>query len=726
MKCSRSIFNLLKNFENELSDINKDNINESNDSLSSKSFQYNHQNDKIYTKEKYYIKEEYNINYLKLKRKGFQYLLKRNYYSCFISFQGCYNISKNYLRDKIKQIDSLINMSICEYYNGNFKNSVFCIEEAKIIYEKISLEYCHITQVEKIWLGLKLYSNSSMTNLSMNNYNISINDIKKIFDLINIEKKNKKKLSYLKNVIYTLFKVDSLLYINSENKLLTNDKNTIKNNVFDNYSYINNYEKDIYEANLNNIEILMNDFLVSLKYNNNMILLNSFIENGKKYKKNNDFTGFYFCIFNQYLIICHYIISKKANIDNNYESDIKELKRRLYLYNKHLIGKEILSQMDDKNKEILKFIQEFNDKMECSSKIFTLLKNVENELSNKIENIYIEKYYSPYIIKLVLLYSLKRLYKKQLYYEIEINKKHKNKNIQKENEDYQIEIYKNIKNNNNLIKELKKLLYKIKNYEIDLSLIQSNKIISSTFIKIKILFKNVIFIYYKSTLYQSFHKYRAIIHIIKMRKLYKKIHKFLSKNYEEIVEGMNLVKIKNGSNGYKTHFYSLDSDSNTFMIKEVEIQNNNTYSYILLKDVTKIMYGIKTVNLGNNARDKKDEDNESIKLLRQPWRFLSFIIKKRSLDLYCNDVQLNNWFYGLKLFTNENNVEYKMISSHKFVLLKIKFKMIMKLKEAIKDGEIRDENHKYNKIIDRLNIEKDIKKVSFTKLILFYNRLMNQ
>ena len=94
--------------------------------------------------------------------------------------------------------------------------------------------------------------------------------------------------------------------------------------------------------------------------------------------------------------------------------------------------------------------------------------------------------------------------------------------------------------------------------------------------------------------------------------------------------------------------------------------------------------------------------------------------------MYCNDDQLNKWFYGLKLFTNENHVEYKMISTHKFVLFKIKFKMIMKLKQVTKDGEIKDENHKYSKIIDRLNIEEDIKNISFTKLILFYNRLMNQ
>ena len=114
-----------------------------------------------------------------------------------------------------------------------------------------------------------------------------------------------------------------------------------------------------------------------------------------------------------------------------------------------------------------------------------------------------------------------------------------------------------------------------------------------------------------------------------MRKLYKNIHKFLSKNYEKIVEGMNLIKIKKGSKAYKTRFYSLDPDSNTFIIKKIEIKNNPAYSYNLFKDVTKIIYGIKTLNYGNKPTDKKGEDNESIKLFRFPWRILSFITALR-------------------------------------------------------------------------------------------------
>ena len=223
-----------------------------------------------------YVQDEYYINFIKLKRKGFKYIIDRNYSSGFKIFNNCYNLSKEYLKDKIRQIDSLINMSICEYYNGNFKNSRTLIEKAKKIYETVSLGESHITPMEKTHLGLKLFTNSSMTNLTMNKYNDSINDIKKIIEFINIEKDIYKKLSYLKNIIYNLFKVDSLLNINTENKLLKSIKNSLIEKL--NEENNNNEEnKNINEDYLDINERIINDFLASLKYKNNMILLNSFI-----------------------------------------------------------------------------------------------------------------------------------------------------------------------------------------------------------------------------------------------------------------------------------------------------------------------------------------------------------------------------------------------------------------------------------------------------------------
>ena len=59
-----------------------------------------------------YVKDEYYIKYIKLKRKGFKDIVEKNYIQGLSIFSECYELSSKHLKDKIKQIDSLINMSI--------------------------------------------------------------------------------------------------------------------------------------------------------------------------------------------------------------------------------------------------------------------------------------------------------------------------------------------------------------------------------------------------------------------------------------------------------------------------------------------------------------------------------------------------------------------------------------------------------------------------------------
>ena len=161
-------------------------------------------------------------------------------------------------------------------------------------------------------------------------------------------------MSLLKNILYTLFKVDSLLNFISENKLIKdiNENNANNNNVN------SESENNIIYNNFNINENIMNDFLASLKYQNSMILLNSFIVNGTKYKNNNDLTENYFCIFNQFLILYNNAINvNKDNngnsIDNDNENNLEQLKERLYICNKVLLGEEIISEINNNNyKEI--------------------------------------------------------------------------------------------------------------------------------------------------------------------------------------------------------------------------------------------------------------------------------------------------------------------------------------------------------------------------------------
>jgi len=94
-----------------------------------KSIKYSYSTESKY--EINYVKDEYYIKYINLKREGFQSIINRNYSLGFNIFKSCYELSQKFLKDKIRQIDSLINMSICEYYNGNFKNSLSLINMGK-------------------------------------------------------------------------------------------------------------------------------------------------------------------------------------------------------------------------------------------------------------------------------------------------------------------------------------------------------------------------------------------------------------------------------------------------------------------------------------------------------------------------------------------------------------------------------------------------------------------
>jgi hypothetical protein len=147
-------------------------------------------------------------------------------------------------------------------------------------------------------------------------------------------------------------------------------------------------------------------------------------------------------------------------------------------------------------------------------------------------------------------------------------------------------------------------------------------------------------------------------------------------------------------------------------------------SFNLFKDVTKITYGIRSKNLIGKLKDKNKGDPDTRKLLRAPWRFISFILKKKSVDLYCEDEQVDNWFYGLKDFTRDNSVEYKILSTNKFVLNKIKYRIAIKLKVEIDNGNIVEE--KSIDLISKLIKEKAFHNISFSKLILLYNKLMSK
>ena len=686
-----------------------------------------------------YIKDEYYINYIKLMRKGFKELLEKNYTNGYNIFLESYELSSKHLKNKVKQIDSLINMSICQYYNGNFKNSVYLLDNAKKIFSSLSLGECHIAPREKIKLGIKLYANSSMTNLSVNNYKESINDIKFIINLIETENDFYKKLSLFKSVLNYLFKVETLLNIKNENEIMTDINNNFNFNISDkNLINLNEEQK----SEINNIQIenqnekMIHDFLACLKYKKYLIILNSFVENASIYKKEKNLTGYYFCIFNQYLITYNMAINDDKELqDKNITNE--EIKERLYICYKNLLGEKISSDIKEKklNKDITTFLSEFNDKMECSYEIFSMLEEYEKSINKVTKDFYKSKKgpdiltkkkkniklqlneESPYLVKLCLKYSLNHLRKKR---DMLINLNNENKDNILENKDSQ----EPLNNINALIKELEILLSKIATYEIDITSIKKNKINEDIIKNINILLENLTYIYYKSLLYRRFHKLQEKILKIQLTENSENIDTFLENHYNSIIKGMELIKVNYRTKGHKIYFYNIDEDSTTLNVREIQDELYPTKSYNLFKDVTKLTYGLRSNNLINKIKNKNEVNPETRQLLLTPWRFISFVLKKKSVDLYCEDDQVDSWFYGFKYFTNNNNVEYKIISTNKYLLNKIKYRIAMKLKIAIDRKHIKEKRS--ISIILKIIKEKAFHNISFTKLILLYNKYMKE
>ena len=165
-----------------------------------------------------------------------------------------------------------------------------------------------------------------------------------------------------------------------------------------------------------------------------------------------------------------------------------------------MIGKDLISNISKKDPKVI--LKEFNDKIECSSEMFSLLENYEQELyfnfqkfkqskeSKKIStnkkltlvrgNIFInENIKSPIIIKLLIRHSINLLL-------IRSKNEPENKNI------------------NILINELNILQEKISNYEINIDDIKIQKINQNMLSFIKKIFNNLLYIYHKNILHKNF------------------------------------------------------------------------------------------------------------------------------------------------------------------------------------------------------------------------------
>ena len=603
-------------------------------------------------------------NYIKENIKAFQLIRKRNYIEATKTYKTCINIAEE-LKDNYKIRDSHCNYSISLFYNGKIEESIKILNtNYKNHLKKQNLN----DDMKNIILDLKILSNLSIANLSLN----KIEDSKKSFNnLCNILEKQddtQTQLNLIKIVLYIFFRVDSLADMNEN----INEKIIIEEN------------SEQSELNKKIIKKIINSFHSYLKNNDIKIWINCLKEEIENLKTINDYNGMIFAIFN--LESSLYIKSVEEKDDKNIQSSLSKFSSLI----KVLLGE---NNFDESNVKIIlnNIKQKMKQAVDMYKKLYNLESNVIMKLRDKKINVEKEKksnndynLNSPILVKILLKNSLK--YVKDYIKDQDLCK--------------QIE--------GQITKTIQVLSDKnYNNFSIKLNSISPE--ISKVILK---LLNNLLSIYSKCKLRKYINIYRHNIGKKKIKKTNIFVDHFIDSYYKGIQLGDSLVKINFNNKSTKTHFYKLHLKKNCIQVYQKE-NDIDVYKEININSIIKITFGIHSQNLKNKIGSLPNH---------QAWLYMSFILSNRSLDLCLNENQIKKWYYGLSQYLKNVNKEYKSISRSKYILNRCKMKMANKIINSNLKNKINDSETKLK--IGKVN-ETGMNKISFIKLLLLYKTITN-
>ena len=603
-------------------------------------------------------------NYIKENIKAFQLIRKRNYIEATKTYKTCINIAEQ-LKDNYKIRDSHCNYSISLFYNGKIEESIKILNTN---YKNHLKEQNLNDDMKNIILDLKILSNLSIANLSLN----KIEDSKKSFnDLCNILEKQddtQTQLNLIKIILYIFFRVDSLAEMNEN----INEKIIIEEN------------SDQSELNKKIIKKILNSFHSYLKNNDIKIWINCLKEEIENLKSINDYNGMIFAIFN--LESSLYIKSVEEKDDKNIQSSLSKFSSLI----KVLLGE---NNFDESNVKIIlnNIKQKMKQAVDMYKKLYNLESNAIMKLRDKKINVEKEKksnndynMNSPILVKILLKNSLKYV--------------------------------KNYIKDQNLCKQIEGQITKTiqvlsdKNYNnFSIKLNSISPEISKVILK---LLNNLLSIYSKCKLRNYINIYRNNIGKKKIKNTNIFLDQFIDSYYKGIQLGDSLVKINFNNKSTKTHFYKLHLKKNCIQVYQKE-NDNNVYKEINFNSIIKITFGIHSQNLKNKIGSLPNH---------QAWLYMSFILSNRSLDLCLNENQIKKWFYGLSKYLKTVNKEYKSISRSKYILNRCKMKMAYKIINSNLKNKINNSETKLK--IGKVN-ETGMNKISFIKLLLLYKTITN-
>ena len=617
----------------------------------------------------------YESNYIKENIAAFQFIRKRNYLKAIESYKNCVNIAKK-LEDNYKIRDSICNYAISLYYNGKLEQS---LEHLKLVYEQTLKEKnLHFTNkshnnidMKNILLDLKILSNLTIAYLSLNKLDDSISTFKTLCDILETKENSEIQLNSIKSVLYNFFRVDSIITINENyKKKIIIDENDI----------------DKTEIHKNIIRKIINAFHSYLKNNDIKIWINCLNEEIENLKILKDYNGLIFSIFNLESSIYIKSLNEKDNI--NKQSSLSKFSSLI----KALVGEKNFDE--NKIDSILNCIK---NKMEQAVYMYQTLYNLETKISMKLNKKEIIKTSSNNKKGLIDKNNINSIVFLKLL--LKYANKYVNFNISDST------LSKQIKNQIDITLKI------LSNEEIDHSSINLNNLSPEITKALIILFNNLLSIYSKCKLQNCFNLYRKTILSLKIKERNTLIDEYIDSCYKEIQRGDSILKINLNSNGTKTHYYKLNYERDSIQIFQKD-KDSKVDKEIFLYSLIKITFGISSQNLKKKIKLLSNSD--------QPWLYMSFIFKEGSIDLFLNEEQVKQWFYGLSRHLNIIGKDYKIISKCKFILNRCKMKMANELITYTKKGLIKDSNS--NSIIKNLNTNGN-NKISFIKLFLLYNKI---
>ena len=623
-------------------------------------------------------------NYIVLTNKGKAFASKNNYPEALNSYQEALELAKE-INDEYKINETNCNIAIIQFYLEELENALKLMESCfNYIYSICSNEVGN-NNIENLYLLCRAGANYCMFKLSIKMD--SMNLFKNIIDIINKEKDlSKQKLcsKYLNNA---LFKVNSLL--KNKDKIL----------------FINQEEEEEEEEDDKYKKLLIkafNNFISTQEYES---WINSLTEISQEMEELNINDGLIYILFNQQIGIC---LKNNNNLKKNNENkEVKGAKMKLKSFLQAIIQQKSVSEKskddDDDYHDITKLqinqkindeyindiINEYNLKISTIRKIYQLLYTLEEKITINIQEQINQSNNNSKIDNQNMKFDIKAEYSIILL--LKYTKNYLNKNI----EDIQLK--------NSLIKNIDNNLDLINSKKIDLSGINMSSLdpdISQAFLSLLNELLNNIFRIYKKNKFKKFFEIlrkKPLKEISdeegkeeegkeeegkeeeegKKEEINKIIKNFFESQYWNIYKGSNILKINYNSSGTKEYFYKVNNKKDILECFKVnDSTKKKPYKVFNFNKIIKVVVGKKT----NNAIKKIK--NLKIKEKSKSFLFLSLILKKKTLDLHFTEEEIaKNWFYGLFYYFKISNRNYKIFSCTKYILFKIKSKMINQLKD---------------------------------------------